>query len=98
MQFAQSFVIFRASVVTNHNAIEFLPHHALQILTTVNEGVVAKGMPAWGQVLKPDEVTAVVAYVTTLRGTNPANAKAPQGDRAVSESAATSADSAKASP
>lgn len=70
----------------------------LQILTTVNEGVVAKGMPAWGQVLKPDEVTAVVAYVTTLRGTNPANAKAPQGDRAVSESAATSADSAKASP
>ncbi|MEK7314718.1 MAG: cbb3-type cytochrome c oxidase N-terminal domain-containing protein [Candidatus Eisenbacteria bacterium] len=70
----------------------------LQILTTVNEGVVAKGMPAWGQVLKPDELTAVVAYVTTLRGTNPANAKAPQGDRAVSNPASASADSAKASP
>ncbi|MEK7347579.1 MAG: cbb3-type cytochrome c oxidase N-terminal domain-containing protein [Candidatus Eisenbacteria bacterium] len=70
----------------------------LQILTTVNEGMVAKGMPAWGQVLKPDEITAVVAYVTTLRGTNPANAKAPQGDRAVSGTAAAGADSAKASP
>ena len=37
-------------------------------------------MPPWGKVLKPDQVGAVVAYVTTLRGTNPPNAKAPQGD------------------
>jgi cytochrome c oxidase cbb3-type subunit 3 len=70
----------------------------LQILTTVSTGVVAKGMPAWGQVLKPDEVTAVVAYVTTLHGTNPANAKAPQGDRLTAQTAAEGADSAKASP
>ncbi|HEY6572450.1 MAG TPA: cbb3-type cytochrome c oxidase N-terminal domain-containing protein [Candidatus Eisenbacteria bacterium] len=70
----------------------------LQILTTVNEGVVAKGMPAWGQVLKPEEITAVVAYVTTLHGTNPANAKAPQGDRAIAGQASAGADSATASP
>lgn len=73
-----------------------------QIFTTVNDGVVAKGMPAWGQVLKPEEITAVTAYVTTLRGTNPANAKAPQGDRAVAESAPAavpgSADSVQAAP
>lgn len=70
----------------------------VQILTTVNEGVVAKGMPAWGQVLKPDEITAVVAYVTTLRGTNPVNAKAPQGDRSAPGSAAAVADTMKSSP
>jgi len=70
----------------------------LQILTTVSEGVVAKGMPAWGQVLKPEEVTAVVGYVTTLRGTNPANAKAPQGDRSAPEPVAASAGSSKSSP
>ncbi len=69
-----------------------------QILTTVSEGVVTKGMPAWGQVFKPEEITAVVAYVTTLRGTKPVNAKAPQGDRAVSDPTTAAADSAKASP
>jgi cytochrome c oxidase cbb3-type subunit 3 len=47
----------------------------------VDEGVTAKGMPAWGKMLKPDQLTAVVAYVASLRGTNPADAKAPQGER-----------------
>lgn len=46
---------------------------------TVNTGVLEKGMPAWGQVLKPDEMTAVVGYVLTLKDTHPANPKAPQG-------------------
>jgi cytochrome c oxidase cbb3-type subunit 3 len=58
-------------------------------------------MPAWGQVLKPDEVTLVVAYVTTLHGTNPSNPKAPQGDRYVpapTPAAAAGGDSAKALP
>jgi cytochrome c oxidase cbb3-type subunit 3 len=72
----------------------------LQILQTVTQGVPAKGMPAWGQVLKPDEVTRVVAYVTTLRGTNPKNPKAPQGERAVPTPAmpAAAGDSAAAPP
>jgi cytochrome c oxidase cbb3-type subunit 3 len=69
-----------------------------QILQTVTQGVAAKGMPAWGQVLKPDEVTTVVAYVTTLRGTNPSNPKAPQGDRSVPTPVAAGGDSAKALP
>lgn len=69
-----------------------------QILTTVNEGVVTKGMPAWGQVFKPEEITAVVAYVTTLHGTKPANAKAPQGDRVAPESGAPAAEPVKAAP
>ena len=53
-----------------------------QIWTTVHTGVLAKGMPAWGQMLTPDKVEAVVAYVITLHGTHPANPKAPQGDLA----------------
>jgi cytochrome c oxidase cbb3-type subunit 3 len=51
-----------------------------QIVQTVTNGVVEKGMPAWGPVLKPDDFKAVVAYVLTLRGTTPPNPKAPQGD------------------
>ena len=51
-----------------------------QIHTTVTNGVLEKGMPPWGKVLKPAQIDAVVAYVFTLRGTNPANPKPPQGD------------------
>lgn len=50
-----------------------------EIYTTVSEGVLAKGMPNWGKLLKPDQVAAVAAYVYTLHGSNPPNPKAPQG-------------------
>jgi cytochrome c oxidase cbb3-type subunit 3 len=53
--------------------------HATAILRTVNEGVLAKGMPAWGPQLGIDRVQSVVAYVLTLRDTNVAGGKAPQG-------------------
>ena len=59
-----------------------------QLLKTVTEGVADKGMPAWGAVLKPDQVAAVVAYVTTLKGTHPPNPKDPQGTRADSTASA----------
>jgi cytochrome c oxidase cbb3-type subunit 3 len=51
-----------------------------QIRKTVSDGVLEKGMPPWGKVLKPAQLDAVVAYVFTLRGTNPPNPKPPQGD------------------
>ena len=51
-----------------------------QIHKTVVDGVLEKGMPPWGKVLKPNQLDAVVAYVYTLRGTNPPNPKEPQGD------------------
>lgn len=51
-----------------------------QIKKTVAEGVLEKGMPPWGKVLKPAQLDAVVAYVYTLHGTNPPDAKAPQGE------------------
>jgi cytochrome c oxidase cbb3-type subunit 3 len=53
-----------------------------QIFKTITAGVPAKGMPSWGPQLGASKVKAVTAYVLTLRGTNVAGGKAPQGDRA----------------
>lgn len=50
-----------------------------EIHTTIVEGVLAKGMPNWGKLLKPDQVNAVTVYVASLKGSNPANPKAPEG-------------------
>ena len=36
-------------------------------------------MPAWDRLLKPEQVNAVTAYVISLKGTNPKDAKAPEG-------------------
>lgn len=53
--------------------------HLAEIHKTIAEGVLAKGMPPWGKILKPDQVNAVVVYIASLQGSHPANAKAPQG-------------------
>ena len=53
-----------------------------EIRTTVHDGVLAKGMPEWGKVLKPEQVNSVSAYVKSLIGTNPSNPKPPEGTRA----------------
>lgn len=50
------------------------------IAKVVREGVLDKGMPPWGTMLKPEEVIDVVAFVKSLKGTNPPGAKAPQGN------------------
>ena len=46
---------------------------------TVVVGVLAKGMPGWERLLKPEELDQVVAYVISLQGTKPATPKAPEG-------------------
>lgn len=46
---------------------------------TIVEGVLAKGMPPWGRLLKPEEVDNVTVYVMSLQGTTPTNPKAPEG-------------------
>lgn len=38
------------------------------IYTVIDQGVLAKGMPAWGKQLSPIEVRKLSAYVGTLRG------------------------------
>jgi cytochrome c oxidase cbb3-type subunit 3 len=49
------------------------------IHTVIAEGVLAKGMPAWGKMLSPEQVDQVTAYVWSLAGSTPAAPKAPEG-------------------
>lgn len=46
---------------------------------TIVDGVLEKGMPGWGRLLRPAQVDAVTAYVISLKGTNPPSPKAPEG-------------------
>lgn len=48
------------------------------IFQAVANGVLDKGMPAWKEMLKPSELSDVVAYVLSLRGKN-VKGKEPQG-------------------
>src|SRR5690606_26955614 len=50
------------------------------ILKVVHDGVPAKGMIAWGELLSHEELYAVSLYVYNLRGQTAANPKAPQGE------------------
>jgi len=49
------------------------------IHTVIRDGVLTKGMPAWGKQLPADQITAVASYVWSIHGTTPQNPKAPQG-------------------
>jgi cytochrome c oxidase cbb3-type subunit 3 len=51
-----------------------------QVFHTIKNGVVEKGMPAWGKSMSPQDVRNVTFFVMSLQGTNPANEKGPQGD------------------
>jgi cytochrome c oxidase cbb3-type subunit 3 len=50
------------------------------VYSTVSDGFVEKGMPAWGKTMSQGDVRDVTFFVLSLQGTSPANAKAPQGD------------------
>ena len=47
-------------------------------VTTIWNGVPAKGMITWKNYLKPPEIYAVASYIYTLRGTHPPNPKPPE--------------------
>ncbi len=57
------------------------------IFSTIKYGVPEKGMIAWSSQLKPDAIQKVSSYILTMQGTNPPNAKAPEGDKYVPEGA-----------
>jgi len=56
----------------------------IDIYQTIRDGVPAKGMLAWGEILPYDDLRSVAAYVVTLRGTNVPGGKAPEGQRIAS--------------
>lgn len=49
------------------------------VFKTIKYGVPSKGMLTWEGKLNPREIQEVASYVISLQGTNPPNAKAPQG-------------------
>ena len=53
--------------------------------TLVNGGRDGKGMISWKGTLKPKEMQKVASYILSLKGSNPADAKAPEGEVWVEE-------------
>lgn len=49
------------------------------LVNMITNGVVKKGMPAWKNVFHADDISALADLVQSFQGTNPKNAKAPQG-------------------
>ena len=50
------------------------------IFKTLKYGWPDKGMQAWAGTYSPVQLQQLASYVKSLKGTKPANAKAPQGD------------------
>ncbi len=63
------------------------------IFKTIKNGVVEKGMPAWGKSMSPQDVRDVAFFVMSLQGTKPDDAKGPQGE--IYKPVKTSADTAR---
>lgn len=55
------------------------------LFKTIKYGVLAKGMPTWEKQLSPKQISDVANYIKSLRGSNPAGAKAPQGTKETEE-------------
>lgn len=56
-----------------------------QVFQTVAKGWPSKGMPPWGRAMRPEELAALVSYLRSLQGSNPANPKPAEGDAFVPE-------------
>jgi len=86
--------IFEANCVTCHgkngeggigpNLTDDYYMHGKGMTNTVNiivNGIPAKGMISWRGILNKGQINQVASYILTLHGTNPPNAKAPQGEK-----------------
>lgn len=63
------------------------------VFKSIKYGWVEKGMKSWKEDLSPMQIAQVTSYIKSLKGTNPANAKAPQGDLYSEGGAAPASDS-----
>ncbi len=50
------------------------------IFKSVKYGWVEKGMKSWKEDLSPMQIAQITSFIKSIKGTNPANPKAPQGD------------------
>ena len=51
------------------------------VFKTIKYGVPEKGMISWEKNLNPKQISAVTNFILSLKGSNPAGAKAPQGEK-----------------
>jgi cytochrome c oxidase cbb3-type subunit 3 len=51
------------------------------IFKSIKYGIPDKGMISWKTQLSPSTIQEIASYIVSIQGTNPANAKAPQGDK-----------------
>jgi cytochrome c oxidase cbb3-type subunit 3 len=51
------------------------------IFKVIKDGVPQKGMISWKQQLSPKQIQEVSSYIKSIVGTNPPNAKEPQGEK-----------------
>ncbi len=63
------------------------------IFKSIKYGWVEKGMKSWKEDLSPMQIAQVTSFIKSLRGTNPPNGKAAQGDLYVEGGAAPISDS-----
>lgn len=67
------------------------------IFKTIKYGVLEKGMTAWADVLSPNQISEVVSFIHSIQGSNPPDAKEPQGDL-VSDAAVATPEAPAAEP
>lgn len=65
------------------------------IYQTIKHGYPDKGMQSWAVKYNPKEISLLASYVKSLRGSNPPNGKAPQGDLYIETVSVSAADSTK---
>lgn len=68
------------------------------VFKTIKVGVPDKGMVAWEKALRASDIQKVASFILSKQGTNPPNAKAPQGDIWKDEAAAPAADTTATKP
>ncbi|MBK0379601.1 cbb3-type cytochrome c oxidase N-terminal domain-containing protein [Mucilaginibacter segetis] len=56
-----------------------------EIFKTIKYGFAAKGMPNWEKQLSPKQISDVANFIKSIHGSNPANPKAPQGEKEIPE-------------
>jgi cytochrome c oxidase cbb3-type subunit 3 len=56
-----------------------------QIFTILVKGVPAKGMPPWGRAIAPEELSALASYIRSIQGSDPPDAKGPEGTQVTPE-------------
>jgi cytochrome c oxidase cbb3-type subunit 3 len=50
------------------------------VFKTIKYGVPEKSMPTWSKIFPASKIKDVASYVKSIAGTNPANAKSPDGE------------------